>query len=195
MLDDNGLIACGTHTPYESIQSEKLQETVEFNRTIGNRFLIVPWMTAKSKQEWLDKAKLFNDVAIKIQPEGISIGYHAHAHDFEKFDGESAWDIFFGQTKPAVIMQLDTSNCCEGGADPVVVLHKYPGRVRSIHIKAHGGGPDAVIGEDKINWPEVFAFCETKGGTQWYVLEHETSKDPVAAVTRSFEAFKKLGKV
>jgi sugar phosphate isomerase/epimerase len=194
MLNDNGLVACGTHTPYESILADKIQATIEFNRVIGNKFLIVPWMTAKSKQEWLDKAKLFNDLSAKLKPEGMWIGYHAHAHDFEKFDGESAWDIFFGQTKPAVIMQLDTSNCCDGGADPVAVLHKYPGRGRSIHIKAHGAGPDSVIGEDKVNWPQVFAFCENKGGTEWYVLEHESSSDPLKAVTRSFEALKKMGK-
>lgn len=195
MLDDNRLVACGTHTPYESVLPDKLQETIDFNHAIGNRFLIVPWMTAKSKQEWQDKAKMFNEISAKLKPEGMWVGYHAHAHDFEKFDGQSAWDIFFGQTKPEVIMQLDTSNCCEGGADPVAVLHKYPGRVRSIHIKAHGAGPDAVIGEDKVSWPEVFAFCETKGGTQWYVLEHESSSDPLKAVTRSFEALRNLGKV
>jgi sugar phosphate isomerase/epimerase len=174
---------------------DKLEATIEFNRTIGNKFLIVPWMEAKSKKEWLDKAALFNELADKLKNQGMQIGYHAHAHDFEKFDGETAWDIFFGGTKPAVIMQLDTSNCCDGGADPVAVLNKYPGRVRSIHIKAHGGGDDAVIGEDKVSWPEVFKFCETKGGTQWYVLEHESGKDPLKAVTRSFEALKRMGKV
>jgi hypothetical protein len=72
---------------------------------------------------------------------------------------------------------------------------REPDRVRSIHIKANGGGPDAVIGEDKVNWPEVFAWRETKGGTQWYVLEHESSSNPLKAVTRSFEAFKKMSKV
>jgi sugar phosphate isomerase/epimerase len=137
---------------------------------------------------------LFNDVADKVKAEGMSVGYHAHAHDFKEIDGVSAWDLFFGNTKPEVIMQLDTSNCREGGADPVAVLKKYPGRARSIHIKASGGGPDAVIGEDKVDWAAVFTFCETKGKTQWYVLEHETSKDPLDAVKRSFEALKKLGK-
>jgi sugar phosphate isomerase/epimerase len=123
------------------------------------------------------------------------VGYHAHAHDFTLFDGVTAWDLFFGGTKPEVIMQLDTSNCREGGADPVVVLKKYPGRARSIHLKASGGGPDTVIGEDKVNWKEVFAFCEGPGKTEWYVLEHESGKDPVDAVTRSYAALKKLGKV
>jgi sugar phosphate isomerase/epimerase len=195
MLDDNGLVACGTHTPYETVLEGKLKETVEFNRTIGNKFLIVPSMSGKTKQEWLAKATLFNEISEKLRPEGMFVGYHAHQHDFEKLEGESIWDIFFGNTKPQVIMQLDTSNCRDGGADPVAVLQKYPGRARSIHVKANGGGPEAVIGEDKIDWPMVFTFCESKGGTQWYVLEHETSKDPVDAVKRSFEALKQMGKV
>lgn len=195
MLDDNGLVACGTHTPYESVLEDKLKETIEFNQVIGNKFLIVPWMEGKTKQEWLDKAKLFNQIASKVKEERMYVGYHAHAGDFKKFDGESAWDLFFGTTKPEVVMQLDTSNCREGGADPVEVLKKYPGRALSIHLKPSGGGPEAAIGEDKVDWKAVFAFCESKGRTKWYVVEHETSKDPLDAVKRNFEALKTLGKV
>jgi len=194
-LDDLGLVTCGTHTPYESVLADKLSETIEFNRTLGNKFLIVPWMTGTTKAEWLDKAKLFNELADKVKADGMFIGYHAHAHDFQEIDGESAWDIFFGNTKPEVVMQLDTSNCHEGGAEPLAVLKKYPGRAKTIHIKAHGGGPDAVIGEDKVDWKGVFAFCESKGGTQWYVLEHESGKDPIDAVRRSYAALKQMNKV
>lgn len=195
LLDDNGLKCCGTHTPLETILPDKLAETIEFNGVIGNKFLIVPWMENKSKQAWLDKAKLFNDVAGKVKAHGMSVGYHAHAHDFEKFEGETAWDLFFGNTKAEVIMQLDTSNCRDGGADPVAVLKKYPGRARSIHIKASGGGPEAVYGEDKVDWPAVFAWCESRGGTQVYVVEHESSKEPLATVARCYAALKKMGKV
>jgi sugar phosphate isomerase/epimerase len=178
------------------VKGDKLKETVEFNRIIGNKFIIVPWMNeAKSKQEWLDRAKLFNDIADTIKSEGMSVGYHAHQHDFNKIDGVSAWDLFFGNTKAEVIMQLDTSNCREGGADPVAVLKKYPGRARSIHIKSHGAGPEAVIGEGDIDWPAVFAFCEGEGKTEWYVVEHETSKKPLDAVKRNFEALRAFGKV
>ena len=195
MLDSLGMVTCGTHTPYESVLGDKLKETIEFNRTLGNKFLIVPWMQCKTKQEWLDKAKLFNEIADKVKAEGMFVGYHAHAHDFEKFDGESAWDLFFGKTKAEVVMQLDTSNCAEGKADPVAVLKKYPGRATTIHLKANGGGPEAVIGEDKVDWKSVFEFCESKGGTKWYIVEHESSKNPMDAIKRSFEALKKMDKV
>jgi sugar phosphate isomerase/epimerase len=196
MLDANGLTACGTHTPFDSIQGDKLKETIAFNAIIGNRFLIVPWMNeTKSKQEWLNRAKLFNDVAAKVKEYGMWVGYHAHAHDFHQIDGVSAWDLFFGNTSTDVIMQLDTSNCREGGANPVAVLKKYPGRARSIHVKCYGVGPEGVIGQGDVDWKEVFTFCEHKGKTQWYVVEHETSKNPLDAVTRSYAALQRLGKV
>ena len=195
MLDDNGIVACGTHTPYESVLEDKLKETIEFNQIIGNRFLIVPSMTARTKKDWLAKAKLFNELGDKVKADGMWVGYHAHEHDFKKVEGEMPWDIFASHTKSEVILQLDTSNCADGGADPVAVLKKYPGRTRSIHIKPHGAGPEAVIGEDKLDWKEIFAFCEGPGKTEWYVVEHETSKDPLETVRRTYEALKKLGKV
>lgn len=195
MLDDNGLITCGTHTQFADLQPDKIDATIEFNQIIGNQFIICPYMTGKTRQEWLDKAKMFNDLADKLRPLGLHIGYHAHSHDFKPVDGEPAWDIFFGNTKREVVMQLDTSNCREGGADPVEVLHRYPGRGLTIHIKPNGGGPDSIIGEDKIDWAGVFEFCETKAGTQWYVVEHETSKAPLDTVKRTYEKLKELGKV
>ncbi len=195
LLDENSLIACGSHTQFDTLQGDKLKETIEFNHTIGNKFLIVPWLVGLSKPGWLDMAKKFNDISAALKPEGMFVGYHSHQHDFAKLDGEYPWDILFSHTNPAVIMQLDTGNCRTGDADPLTELQKYPGRARTIHIKAFGGGPESVIGEDKIDWPPIFAFCETRGGTDWYVLEHETSKDPLDAVTRSFAALKKMGKV
>ncbi len=194
LLDANGLVCCGTHTPYNSILAKELAQTVEFNQTLGNKYLIVPGMSANSRQGWLDKAKLFNDVAEQIKAQGMLTGYHAHGGDFKKFEGETAWDIFFGNTKPEVVMQLDTGNCIDGGADPVAILKKYPGRATTIHLKEHGGPRDAVIGGGDIKWDEVFKLCEA-GGTQWYIVEHERGgPDPVGDIKRCLQALKKMGK-
>ena len=195
MLDDNGIVACGTHTPYESVLGDKLKETVEFNQTIGNKFLIIPSMTARSKKDWQERANLFNELAARVKSDGMWVGYHSHAHDFKKLEGETSWDVFSSNTRPEVILQLDVSNCADGGADPVAVLKKDGvGRTRSIHIKPHGGGPEAIIGEDKLDWKEIFAFCEGPGKTEWYVVEHETSKDPLETVRRTYTALKQYGK-
>ena len=194
MIDDHGLITCGTHTGFADLQPDKIDATIEFNQIIGNKFIICPYMTGKSRAEWLAHAKMFNDLADKLAPLGMFTGYHAHKHDFELIEGQSAWEIFFGNTNKEVICQLDTSNCRDGGQDPVVILNKYPGRVRTIHIKPNGGGPEAIIGEDKINWEGVFEFCEHRGNTEWYVVEHETSAKPLETVARMYAKLKELGK-
>jgi sugar phosphate isomerase/epimerase len=194
MLDDNGIVACGSHTPSELVAPDKLQATIEFNQIIGNKFIIVPDMTGKTKKVWLQKADYFNSLAAQLKPLGLSIGYHSHFHDFHSVEGEMPWDIFGANTSADVILQLDTSNCCDGGADPMTELKKFPGRTRSIHIKPNGGGPEAVIGEDKIDWPAIFGYCETQGSTQWYVMEHETSKQPLPTMARTMAALKKFGK-
>jgi sugar phosphate isomerase/epimerase len=123
------------------------------------------------------------------------IGYHAHAHDFQKLDGISCWDLFFRNTREDVVMQLDTSNCTEGGADPVEVLKQYAKRGLTIHIKESGGPADAVIGEGKVNFPAVFDLCEKTGVTHWYIVEHEKEGNALDNVKRCFEGMKKLGKV
>jgi sugar phosphate isomerase/epimerase len=195
MLDENGLMACGAHTPYEDVRPDKLQATIDFNQTLGNKFIIVPDMSGETRQAWLDRCSEFNALAARLGPLGMSIGYHSHWHDFHPVEGEAPWEIFGENTRPEVILQLDTSNCRDGGGDPLAELRKFPGRTRSIHIKPSGAGPEAVIGEDKIDWAAIFEFCETKGGTQCYVMEHESSKNPVDAMRRTYAALKTFGKV
>lgn len=195
VLDDHGIVACGTHAPFETVTGDKLKATIEFNHTIGNKFIIIPWLEGTTKQAWLDLAATCNDIADRLKPEGLFLGYHSHKHDFAKFDGEYSWDIFLDHTKSEIIAQVDVANCRDGNADPLTEMRKRPDRLRTMHIKAYGAGPEAVIGEDDTDWKGIFEFCETKGGTDWYVLEHETSKEPVAAVKRSYESLKKLGKV
>jgi len=55
MLDDNSLWPAARTRLTKRCWRTNFKETVEFNRVIGNRFLIVPSMTAASKKEWLEK--------------------------------------------------------------------------------------------------------------------------------------------
>jgi sugar phosphate isomerase/epimerase len=197
LLDGNGLVCCGTHTALNTVTGDALKPTIEFNKILGNKFLIVPSMPGNltgSRQAWLDAAKLFNELADKVKAEEMLVGYHAHGGDFKKFDGEFAWDILFGATKPEVVMQLDLGNCMDGGGDPVAELKKFPRRATTIHLKEHGGDAKTVIGEGDVKWKEIFELCEA-GGTQWYIVEHERkSPDPVEEVKRCLEGLRKMGK-
>jgi len=47
LLDDVGLKCCGTHIPLDTLLGDNLPNTIEFNHTLGNKFLIVPSLPEK----------------------------------------------------------------------------------------------------------------------------------------------------
>jgi sugar phosphate isomerase/epimerase len=197
LLDDNGLKCCGTHTQMTTLMPDNLSKTIEFNKTIGNKYLIVPWLdpkTHKSREDWLKTADLFNELAEKVKPHGMRVGYHNHAHEFKPINGERPWDILFSNTTKDVIMQLDTGNAMQGGGDPLVYLKRYPGRAVTVHLKEFSAtNKKAIIGEGDTDWKQVFRLCETVGGTKWYIIEEE--KDvypPLEAAELCLKNFKKL---
>jgi sugar phosphate isomerase/epimerase len=197
ILDDNGIVCCGSHTAMDTLADEKLAATIEFNQTLGNKFLIVPWLEAQGtdpKAIWLKYAERFNVLAEKVKPHGMHVGYHSHAHDFQPIDGELPWDIFFGNTRKDVVMQIDTGNCRDGGGDPIAALKRYPGRSLTIHVKEYSAtNKNAILGEGDIPWAEVFRICETTGGTQWYVIEEEKDAyPPLVAVEKCLQNYHKL---
>jgi len=198
LLDKNGLVCCGTHTGLNTLTGDAWKGTVEFNKTIGNKYLIVPGLPGKnvaSKQAIIDTAKLFTDLTAKGKEVGMYVGYHAHGGDFKKFDGETEWDLLFGNAGPAVVMQMDIGNCIDGGGDPYAILKKFPGRSRTIHLKEHGGKRGAVIGEGDVKWDEIFRLCETTGATEWYIVEQESyDGPPLDCCKRCLEGLRKLGK-
>jgi sugar phosphate isomerase/epimerase len=180
MLEDNGLKCCGTHIQIDTLLGDNFAKTVEFNKTIGNRNLIMPGLPEKyrnSIQAWRDTGKLFNELAAKLKPEGLRAGYHNHSAEFQAVNGEVPWDAFFGTANKDVIMQLDIGHAVHAGADPVAVLKKYKGRAKTVHVKdfsATKKGGD-VVGEGDIKWKEVLQACEKTGGTEWYIVEEESN--------------------
>jgi len=182
LLDDNGLQVAGSHVPIDDLLGDKLEQTAEFNLTIGNKYLVCPWLggyTDGTKASWLKAADVMNEVADRLKPFNLLTGYHNHGIEFANIDSEIPWDIFFGAPKQEVIMQVDFGNALSGGADAVPYLSKYPGRAVTVHLKDYSAtDPDAVIGEGEVDWQKVFSLCETVGGTQWYIVEQEQENLP-----------------
>lgn len=197
MLDDNGLVCCGTHTQMDALSDANLAATLKLNKTLGNKHVIVPWLQpneANPKEAWLGYAKRLNTLAGKLASEGMSVGYHNHAHDFAPLDDTTPWDLLASNTRPEVIMQIDTGNAMSGGADPITYLKRYPGRSVTVHLKEFSKtNPNAMIGEGDVPWAEVFKLCRTVGGTRWYIIEEEKDAyPPLESVEISLNNFRKI---
>src|SRR5258708_28756259 len=90
LLDDLGLKCCGSHTQFPTLLDDNLPMTIEFNKILGNKFLIAPSLPRKytaTKQGWLDAADALNQIADKSKANGMRVGYHNHTEEFKPIDG------------------------------------------------------------------------------------------------------------
>lgn len=204
ILDEVGLVCCGWHTPYNLVQDDRIDETIAYNKIVGNRRIIIPGAPAKSRQDWLNLAHFFNRLADRLAPHDMVTGYHNHAKEFAPVDGEQPWDTLFANTERRVIMQLDIGNAYSGGGDCVAILKKYPGRAGTVHLKSYSReaaktdprqGFRPLIGDDDLPWDEIFQLSETTAEADWYIVEYESDAyPPMEAVDRFLQKLKAMGK-
>lgn len=200
MLGDLNLKVAGTHLRIDNLIGDELKKTIEFNKIIDNKYLIVavlPEEKRKSKEQWIENANLFNKISEEVRKEGMYIGYHNHAFEFQKINGEYPWDIFFKNTNSDVVMQLDTGNAMRGGVKPeelTGIIKRYPKRALTVHLKEFSSTNDKVIiGEGDINWKEFINACKEIGNTDWYIIEQESyAYPPLECIKKCYENLKKI---
>jgi sugar phosphate isomerase/epimerase len=196
LLEQTSLAVCGSHTPLDQLLGDRFAETVAFSQVLGNRNLIVPGLPPPYCHPggWERAADLINQIAERLRPFKMHVGYHNHAIEFQRIGAQRPWDLLIGRTDASVIMQVDLGNSRVAGVDPIALLREYPGRAASIHVKDWlPGEPDALIGTGNFNWHEFCRVCERIAGTKWYIVEHESKTQPsLAAVAESLKRFQTL---
>jgi sugar phosphate isomerase/epimerase len=129
----------------------------------------------------------------------MACGYHNHTGEFKKYGDKTFWDLFAERTLKDVILQQDCGWIAAAGLDPVEMMKRYPGRMRSTHFKPtvvnQQPGKKAFLGQDSVDWAAVIEGCRKYGGTEWITLEQEAypdGKSPMESTAISFGALKKL---
>ena len=197
-LDAAELKACGFHHRLSELQGDKLAASVEFNQAIGNRNLIIRSLAPavyKSADLLKKTADEVNEVAERLKPHKMRVGYHNHTTDFNRIDGEYWWNRFADQTSKDVILQFDTGNASEmEGVTPQSLIRRNAGRTISMHVKPFSKkDPNAYLGADELDWPAIMTAAETVGGIEWYIIEYEKEGvPPLESLKANLELFKKL---
>ena len=198
-LSDSGLSMVGYHTPWDLVQDDKIESTIKYFKDIGNKYVIIPSLPddrTNSIEAWKRSAEKFNLISKRLQDEGMILGYHNHHTEFKEIDGQVPYTVFFDNTDPAVVVQMDNGNAMYGGADVMAILRRYPGRARSVHLKPYSksGGYSPVIGQDDIDWGEFLHWCRDNGGAEHYIVEyeHEETHPQLVGVDLCIKALKEM---
>jgi sugar phosphate isomerase/epimerase len=198
-LDKQKLQCAGAHLDFAALSNERFKQTTAFYQAAGCRNLVIAWDKRGASLD--GAAAIARELAAlsnKLTPLGMRIGYHNHAQEMTGPDGRTPWDAIAGGTPPETILQQDIGWTVFAGKDPVVLVKRYPGRTLTSHFKAklaEGTQGKPIIGQDRTDWPAVYAAARGVGGAEWIVVEQEEYPDgmrPLEAVAASLRGLQGL---
>lgn len=136
------------------------------------------WDTSPSRDDYLVFADSLNHIGRTLQERyGMTVAYHNHHFEFERFGDEAAMDLLIRETDPSCVeFILDTYWVQYGGASVVDYIKKLRGRMSVCHLK------DMVIeqckqrmcevGNGNMNFPAILHALE-ETGVPYAVIEQD----------------------
>jgi sugar phosphate isomerase/epimerase len=199
LLDKHGLRVISTHLQLDALR-ERMREIIAFNRALGNDMLVVPYIpTLRGETRasvFRETGQLLGELSRRCQAEGMRLLYHNHNWEMVEIDGRLAIDWLFESAGPDLGFEPDLAWISAAGVDPRAILQRYAGRCPRVHVKdlaPKGERPeDAVldgvvmadVGYGTLDWPRLLREAHA-AGAEWYIVEHDNPRDPVASVARS----------
>ena len=135
----------------------------------------------------LDKAvPVFTKAGKAMRDAGLRFVYHMHGYEFQQGPDGTLFDALAKQTDTGVVdFQMDVFWVVHGGANPVDLFAKYPGRFPSTHLKdmrkgtkinePTGDAPDdtsVALGQGMIDIAGILRAAN-KAGVKMHFIEDE----------------------
>ena len=151
----------------------------------GCRYAVQSSIKAPETLDDLKKhCEYFDRVGEMAAKKGLRFGYHNHARELNKIDGQTVYDYYLDHTSPKnVFLEMDVYWIMKGGGSPVEYLQKYAGRFPVLHIK-----DESIIGESgELDFKSIFKAAYAQGMKDYYVeIERYTQPAEICA-ERSYD--------
>lgn len=201
ILDSLDLKVCGSHIPIDLLEKD-FDNTVKFNLELGNKNIVCPWLPEdrrNSIEEWKKTAEELNSIGERLRADGLTLSYHNHNFEFEKFGDKYGIEILIENTDPENLkLEVDVFWIKFAGLDPAEFLKKYIDRINLIHLKDMKADKKtfAEVGEGIIDFKPIFEIGDSSSIVEWYIVEQDRCERPsIESVRLSFENLKKMGRV
>ncbi|MBC2330184.1 sugar phosphate isomerase/epimerase family protein [Listeria swaminathanii] len=185
-LAELGLEVAGSHVSKEQLEAD-LEAVIAFERELGNNYIICPYADFETKQEWLEFSAELREITKAVQQAGMQFGYHNHAHELEKLNGEIILDALL-ENVPEMVAELDTYWIEHAGIGVIPFIEKYRNRVPLVHIKdkSKTNKESTIIGEGILDIPG-YAKTALDCGAKWLVIEQEAFEEaPLTSVAKGY---------
>ncbi len=205
-LKKAGLRCHAMHVDFEQLQKE-LPAVLKQADALGASTIVNPSLPHQatpyaSREEILSAAAAFSKVAGGCKAAGKRFAYHTHGQEFAKAPEGTLFDVLAKESGPDVGFEFDVYWIVYGGADPVSLMNRYPGRVYYTHLKdmakgvqpgseaGHREDANVVLGTGAIDIKGIVE-AGRKAGVEIHYIEDE-SADPVGHIPQSVAFYRSL---
>jgi sugar phosphate isomerase/epimerase len=182
-LDSLDIHASSSHDGI-SDSSAALERKLQNAVTLGQQYVVVPYLNSTSKSDWQAWAEQMNKEAERARSYGLRYGYHNHAHEFtiDLGDGLRPWDVLTSELDPRYVhLEADLYWVVRGGiesgsSDPegfaIDTIREAPQKVLQYHVKDRHvtDGDMADLGTGMIDFKRIFRAH----AVQEYIVENDT---------------------
>lgn len=184
-----GLRCVSAHYPLPLLR-QHLDEILSFCKSLGAGYVVCSSPMHKEESakgpltldDWRWSAEQFNQIATKVQADGMRFAYHNHIAEFGAIGGVLPYEELLKNTDPAkVSFELDCGWAIVGGQDPVHILKQYPARIVMLHIKDFKDNkpPSVELGTGAIDYKPIFAAAAATGHIRHAFVEQEEFQGPI----------------
>ena len=182
-LDGLGIRASSSH---DGISADRtaLRTKLENAATLGQRYVVVPYLASSALADWQRWADQMNAEATLARRYGLRYGYHNHAHEFttDLGGGVTPWEVLTERLDPRLVhLEVDlywayTGGVGVGAADPdrfvIDVIRKAPQEVRQFHVKDRdeATGDMCDLGTGVVDFARIFR----RHTVEEYIVENDT---------------------
>ncbi len=182
-LDGLDIRATSSHDGI-SASPAALQTKLENAATLGQKYVVVPYLASANRSDWELWADQMNEEARAAKRWGLRYGYHNHAHEFttDLGGGVTPWEVLTDRLDPRYVhLEVDlywayTGGVNSGAADPdqfaIDVIRRAPQQVRQFHVKDRdeATGDMCDLGTGVVDFPRIFRSHTVEE----YIVENDT---------------------
>ncbi len=161
-------------------------------KELGQEYMILGYLLPEERKSLDDYKRIcetVNKSAEVCKKYGIKMGYHNHEFEFEKFDGQVAYDFMLKELDAKTIsMEMDLYWMHVANQSPIDYFSNYPGRFHQWHVKDMDKidpKKQVDVGTGKIDFPSIFAKAKLAGLKNFYVEQEAYSISSLDSIEKS----------
>lgn len=202
LLKANGLELVALHIGGDFLDPESVKRQMEsipvaikmaHDLNCSNIFLSGKRAMEKTKEEYVQEAKNYNELGRVLTEEGVSLCYHNH--DWEIINDAMGLFTLCENTDPKNMSLVpDVGWITRAGQDPVELLGKLFNRVKHIHFKEFTADNNFIeLGKGVVNFKGVYKAM--KGNRDYWIVSEQDKSNigDIESIIENYNFIKSIG--